>query len=175
MSPHRLLLPLILAAAVSLPANLLAPTPVAAAIARPALFRIELQPSNYAPSASGTVKLAPARSPFGMPLTPDGRFIFDLEISTSGLPAASALGPYDNYVAWVVSADLSQVHQLGVIRPGETLRGQAAFNKFLVFISAEPKIAGERWKGPVVLRGFAPSALLENFSGKTMFNGGMPQ
>lgn len=174
MPSQRLALPLVTAAMLIMPASLVAPAPAFGA-ARPGLFRIDLQPSNAAPSASGVVKLAPAKSPFGLPLTADGRFIFDLQITADGLPAPSSLGAFDQYVAWVVTDDLSQVERIGTVTAGQTLRGQAAYNKFLIFITAESKAPAPRWKGPVVLRGFAPSALLENFSGKTMFNGGMPQ
>ncbi len=174
MPSHRLALPLAIAALLIMPASLVAPPPVFAA-ARPGLFRIDLQPSNAAPSASGVVKLAPAKSPFGLPLTADGHFIFDLDITSNGLPAASSLGPFDEYVAWVVSDNLSQVERLGTVTAGQALHGQASYNKFLIFITAESKAPSAKWKGPIVLRGFAPSALLENFSGKTMFNGGMPQ
>ncbi|MEP6692510.1 MAG: hypothetical protein ABJD07_15225 [Gemmatimonadaceae bacterium] len=144
-------------------------------LARPSLFRIELQPTPAAPSAQGVVTLEPAESPFGIALTPDGHFIFDLELRCNGLPAASTFGPYTQYVAWVVTADLSTSQKLGVASTAVPVKGQVAMNKFLVIVSAEGATIGDRWKGPIVLRGFSPSALLENFSGKTMFNGGMPQ
>jgi hypothetical protein len=75
----------------------------------------------------------------------------------------------------VVTADLAQTERIGVVTPDKPVKGQVAMNKFLVVVTAEAAAPGTHWKGPIVLRGFAPSALLENFSGKTMFNGGMPQ
>jgi hypothetical protein len=161
----------LLAAAVTLPCLL---GGFARDHARPSLFRIPLQPTNTAPSATGVAQLAPAQSPFGLALTPDGRFIFDVNLAAQGLPAPSAFGPYTQYVAWIASADLSSAERLGVVRNG-AVTGQVAMDKYLVIVSAEGASVGDKWKGPVVLRGFSPSALLENFSGKTMFNGGMPQ
>ncbi len=141
---------------------------------RPALFRVALQPTGTVPSAQGVALLAPAQSPFGLALTPDGHFIFDVSLTASGLPSPSALGPYTTFVAWAVSDDLVQSHLLGALSGDKPVIGQVSFNKFLVIVSAESGAPGDRWKGPIVLRGFAPSALLDNFSGKTMFNGGMP-
>ena len=142
---------------------------------RPSLFRIELQPTTSAPGAQGIARLAPAPSPFGLAVTPDGHFIFDVELIASGLPAPASVGPYTQYIAWVVTADLATAARLGVVSAGRPITGQVTYSKFLVVISAEGTTVGDKWKGPVMLRGFSPSALLENFSGKTMFNGGMPQ
>jgi hypothetical protein len=149
--------------------------PLAAGAVRPSLFRIELQPTALAPGAQAVVRLAPARSPFGLALTPDGHVIFDVELTASGLPSPSSFGPYTQYVAWAVTSDLATTERLGVAGAGRTVSGQVAFNKFLIVVTAESAAVGDKWQGPIILRGFSPSALLENFSGKTMFNGGMPQ
>ena len=149
--------------------------PLAAGAVRPSLFRIELQPTALAPGAQAVVRLAPARSPFGLALTPDGHVIFDVELTASGLPAPSSFGPYTQYVAWAVTSDLTVAERLGVAGTGQAVSGQVAFNKFLIVVTAEGATVGNKWQGPIILRGFSPSALLENFSGKTMFNGGMPQ
>jgi hypothetical protein len=146
-----------------------------AAAFRPDLFKIDLRPTSAAPSASGVALLSPARSPFGIALTRDGHVIFDVAFTATGLPAPSTLGRFDGYVAWAARDDLGEAQKLGVITNGEPLKGRVAYNKFLVVVTAENGGGGRMWTGPIVLRGFAPSALLENFSGKTMFNGGMPQ
>src|SRR5258708_35953160 len=143
--------------------------------ARPSLFRIDLQPTASVPGARGVAQLSAAPSPFGLALTPDGHFIFDVELVTSGLPAPSSVGPYTQYVAWAVTSDLARSERLGAITAGHPVRGQVTFSKFLSVISAEGAEPGAKWKGPIMLRGFSPSALLENFSGKTMFNGWRPQ
>jgi len=142
---------------------------------RPDLFKIELRATSVAPSASGVALLSPARSPFGIAVNRDGHVIFDVSFTTSGLPRPSTLGRFDTFVAWTARDDLGEVRKLGIVKAGETLRSQVAYNKFLVIVTAESGAGGVKWAGPIVLRGFAPSALLENFSGKTMFNGGMPQ
>ena len=143
---------------------------------RPDLFKIDLRPTSAAPSAAGVALLSPARSPFGIALTRDGHVIFDVSFTATGLPAPSTLGRFDSYVLWVARDDLGEMQKLGVIKSGQSVTSRVSYNKFLIVVTAEsgPSAAG-KWSGPIVLRGFAPSALLENFSGKTMFNGGMPQ
>jgi hypothetical protein len=146
-----------------------------AAAFRPDLFKIDLRPTSVAPSASGVALLSPARSPFGIAVNREGHVVFDVSFTASGLPRPSTLGRFDTFVAWAARDDLGEVQKLGTIKNGETLQSHVAYNKFLVIITAENGAGAAKWAGPIVLRGFAPSALLENFSGKTMFNGGMPQ
>ena len=148
-----------------------------AARSRPDLFKIDLRPTTAAPSASGVALLSPARSPFGLALTRDGRVIFDLSFTATGLPAPSTLGRFDSYVLWAARDDLGEMQKLGVVKSGQSVTSRVSYNKFLIVVTAESGAASaaNKWTGPIVLRGFAPSALLENFSGKTMFNGGMPQ
>ena len=150
---------------------------LAAARSRPDLFKIDLRPTTAVPSASGVALLSPARSPFGLALTRDGRVIFDVSFTASGLPAPSTLGRFDSYVLWAARDDLGEMQELGVIKSGQSLTSRVSYNKFLIVVTAEGGggATASKWSGPIVLRGFAPSALLENFSGKTMFNGGMPQ
>ena len=126
---------------------------------------------------AGVALLSPARSPFGLALTRDGRVVFDVSFTATGLPAPSTLGRFDSYILWAARDDLGEMQKLGIVRNGQPLASRVSYNKFLIVVTAESGTggAGGKWTGPIVLRGFAPSALLENFSGKTMFNGGMPQ
>lgn len=142
---------------------------------RPDLFKIDLRATAVAPSASGAALLSPVRSPFGLAVDRDGHVLFDVSFTATGLPRPSTLGRFDTYVAWSARDDLSEVRKLGIVTSGEPLKARVAYNKFLVIVTAESGAGGAKWAGPIVLRGFSPSALLENFSGKTMFNGGMPQ
>ena len=144
---------------------------------RPDLFKIDLRPTSAAPSASGVALLSPARSPFGLALTRDGRVIFDVSLTVTGMPAPSTLGRFDSYVLWAARDDLGEMQRLGIVKNGQPLTSRVSYSKFLIVVTAEGGAGGAagKWSGPIVLRGFSPSALLENFSGKTMFNGGMPQ
>ena len=142
--------------------------------ARPALYRIDLQPTEVGGGARAVAKLTMAPSPFGITLTPDGHFLFDVELSVTGLPAASA-GAHATYVAWATDDNLAAVRKLGTVRDGQTIKGQVDYNKFILLITAERDAGVAHWQGPVVLRGLSASMYLDNFSGKTFFNNGVPQ
>ncbi len=147
-------------------------TPASASLRRPSLFKIPLEAQSFAPSAKGVAELRPARSPFSMAVTPDGNFIFEAEVSATGLPAPSALGPYTTHAVWAVNSDLSEVRFLGILKGDQPVKGKVAFSKFIIFITAEGASPGAKWKGPVLMRGFSPSNYLENFGSKTLMNGG---
>ena len=143
---------------------------------RPDLYEIPLSGSGALSRLSGMAVLKPARSPFGLAVTRDGHFIFRIEVPQPVLPPPSSFGArYTTYVAWVATANLDRIERVGVLSPGAVAAGRVAMNKFLVVVTAEPDVGGGRWTGPIVLRGNSPSSFLTNFSGHTMFNGGVPQ
>jgi hypothetical protein len=144
--------------------------------ARPDLYLIPLQGTGPGSRLSGTATLSPARSPFGLATTKDGHFIFDIAVTVPVLPPASAFKDgATTYVAWVTTAQLDRIERLGALVPGTPTKGRVAMSKFMVVVTAEPNVSGSRWTGPIVLRGNSASSYLTNFSGHTMFNGGVPQ
>jgi hypothetical protein len=143
---------------------------------RPDLYLIPLKGTGPSSRLVGTARLTPARSPFGIATTKDGQFVFTVEVEVPQLPPPTAFGSgQTTYVAWIASAQLDQIQRIGALTPGTLLRGRVAIPKFMVVITAEPNAAGLKWTGPIVMRGTSPSSFLTNFSGHTMFNGGVPQ
>jgi hypothetical protein len=140
---------------------------------RPPLYRIDLTSTERAPGARGVARLRPQPTPFGLPVTVDGRLVLEVEVSAEGLPTPANLGPYATYAAWVATPDLDEMVRLGPLTDG-LAKGHVAWNKFLVFVSAEPSTIGERWTGPIVLRGMSASGYMQNFSAHPLFNGGVP-
>jgi hypothetical protein len=150
--------------------------PLLIAPARPDLYLIPLKGTGPSSRLVGTVRLAPARSPFGIATTRDGQFVFDLELDVPALPPPTSFGSAAGaFVAWVASAQLDRIEKVGILVPGTILKGRVAMTKFMVVITAEPDGRGAKWTGPIVMRGNSPSSYLTNFSGHTMFNGGVPQ
>lgn len=147
-----------------------------AGASRPDLYEIPLEGVGPSSRMEGKAKLTPAKSPFGIAMTEDGYFIFDIEVQASTLPPVNAFGPaYRTYVAWVAAHDLSKIIRIGAFQAGASVKGQVAMNKYLVVVTAETTPDGEKWAGPIVLRGRSPSSYLANFSSHEMFNGGVPQ
>ncbi len=147
---------------------------VAAATAvRPPLYHIKLDAQNNWTAGSGTADLAVAPSPFDVTLTPDGHLLYDITVSTVGLPRPGAGAT--QYVAWVATADLVDAQLIGVLDANGKASGHVSYNKFIVVVSAEHGPPGKHWAGPIVMSGFSPSTYLENYSGKELYNGGTPQ
>ena len=154
----------------------LALVPLLIAGHRPDLYLIPLKGTGPSSRLVGTARLSPARSPFGVATTKEGQFVFAVEVDVPLLPPPTAFGPGPTvYVVWIASAQLDRIERIGVLTPGTILRGRVAIPKFMVVITAEPNATGLKWTGPIVMRGTSPSSYLTNFSGHTMFNGGVPQ
>jgi hypothetical protein len=140
---------------------------------RPSLYVIDLTATERAPGAKGAARLRPAATAFGLPVTEDGHLVLEVTVSAEGLPSPASLGPYTTYVAWAATPNLDEVRRLGAVTDQSAI-GRVAWNKFMVFVSAEPGAARERWSGPIVLRGMSASGYMQNFSAHPLFNGGVP-
>lgn len=136
----------------------------------PEYYRIDLVPTKRlqaARHASGFADVSFAPSPFGIAVTPEGHYVYDLTISVDNLPPARN----DNYVAWISTPDLDQILRLGTLDPQATISGQVQWNKYLVIITLEPttNTAGAIWEGPVVLRGMSRSGKMHTMAGHGPF------
>ncbi len=140
----------------------------------PDLYRVKLAPTAAAQGASGVADLVQDASPFGVPLTVDGRLRYEARIAVDGLPAPSTLGDYAAYVVWAARSDLSGVQRLAVLDEAGRARGVVAENKFVLFITAEAGPDAAAPAGPVLLRGLSPSSLMQNMLAEPLGNGGMP-
>jgi hypothetical protein len=137
-------------------------------------YDIRLQNTPKTPNARGTARLIFAPSPFGVAVTADGHASYDVQLSLSGLPEPSALGPYAAYVAWGVTTDLKQWRRLGPVGNGEFTVGTIEFNKFLLVVAAESDSAATKHAGPVALSGTSPSGWLQTFLSHPLFRGVAP-
>jgi hypothetical protein len=122
-----------------------------------------------APNARAKAELMYAHSPFGIAVTPDGRALYDIKLTTSGLPEPSTLGRYTTYVAWASTPDLKQWAKLGKVTNGTTTVGSVEWNKFLFVVSAEASDTVSSETGPTVLHGTSPSGYLQTFLGHGLF------
>lgn len=137
-------------------------------------YDIQLQNTPKTPNAQGTARLVFAESPFGVTVTADGHASYDVQLSLSGLPEPSALGPYKAYVAWGVTTDLKQWRRLGPVGNGESTVGAIEFNKFLLVVAAESDSGATKHVGPVALSGTSPSGWLQTFLSHPLFRGVAP-
>ena len=144
---------------------------VAAALLALRPYDIRLLNTPNTPSARGSARLVFAQSPFGVAVTVDGRASYDVQLSLTGLPEPSTLGPYTAYVAWAATTDLSKWQRLGPVGNGTTTVGQIQFNKFLLVITAEANGTPTAKQGPTALHGISPSGFLQSMITHPLFRG----
>jgi hypothetical protein len=133
--------------------------------AGPEYYKIWLRPTGPGPQAVGEVDIAYTPSPFGLAVTGDGRYAQDARIVVRGLPQ----DPTVTYVVWVAPPNLSAVRKLGAIKNDTEMKERIDWNKFLIFVSAEPDPSVERWKGKILLTGISRSGLMHTFAGHGPF------
>lgn len=136
----------------------------------PPYYAIELVTTRRVPGsarATGVVDVTFQPSPFGVALAPTGEYVYALSLAIDGLaPARDGA-----YVVWLTTPDLSEVVKVGVLDDTHRIRGEVAWNKYLVVVSleAEPQAAA-RWSGPIVLRGMSRSGLMHTMAGHGPFD-----
>ncbi len=132
----------------------------------PIYYKIDLKTTRKVPGARlatgvGNVTFAP--SPFGVAISPNGTYVYDLDIAVERITAQTDKA----YAVWVTTPDLKQVHFLGTLDENNRIRGRVDWNKFLVVVSLE-STADEfdsRWSGPIVLRGMSRSGMMHTMAG----------
>ena len=122
----------------------------------PGLHCIELVPRPEFESVSGSVRLVPAQSPFGIAVTRDGVPLLDLVVRLEGLPRG-------RYLAWASGPLLSPLLPLGEVRNGETPLGPVSLDRFTIFVTRDDSAASavSGFPGLIVLRGMSPSSVLQ--------------
>lgn len=143
-------------------------SPAAAQAAR-SPYTFPLAPPSGKDQGRGQAVLVAAWSPFGVAVTIEGHERYELQLEADGL-AAPATGSDSVYVAWAAKPDLSEVRRLGVLRVGHRLTAPTDWAALLVVVSREGRADLDRWRGPIVLRGFSRAALLTPLSGHSIFN-----
>ncbi len=136
----------------------------------PEYYRIDLIPTRRVPaarSAAGVADVAFASSPFGIAISADGHYVYDLSISIRNLRAPSQ----GDFVAWIATPSLDRIERVGSLSSELSLSGQVSWNKFLVIISLEPSDTeqAQRWQGPIVMRGLSRSGLMHTSAGHGPF------
>ncbi|MBO6574330.1 MAG: hypothetical protein JJ896_02855 [Rhodothermales bacterium] len=136
----------------------------------PPYYAIDLVTTKKVPGArlaTGTADVVFARSPFGIALTPEGEYIYELRIKVDKLrPARSG-----KYVAWVTTPSLDERRRLGALDENHQVTGRVDWNKFLVVVTLEEDEAegAATWEGPVVVRGMSRSGFMHTQAGHGPF------
>lgn len=142
-----------------------------AALTRPAAnvpvgyYGVEMVPTRRVPgtgNAVGVAEVTFSKSPYGVSITPDGTYVYDIALRVERLkrPERGVL------TAWATKSDLGEVRRLGRLDENLEAGGTVAWNKFLLVVTLEPADAkSERWTGPIVMRGMSRSGLMHTLAG----------
>ena len=122
---------------------------------------IDLFSTTRGGEAAGVIEIRRPWSPYGVTVTADGTHRHELIAWLARLPDPSTLGPYTTYVAWATPLALDPVVRLGEVTNGQNDLGTVAFNKYLVWVTAEASADVIEREGPLIVRGRSPSSRME--------------
>jgi hypothetical protein len=117
---------------------------------------------------SGDAEVSFAPAPFGISVSADGSYSYDVHMALENLPPAPRGGVW---AVWFTKSDISEIVYAGVMEPGARFTGHVRWNKFLAIVTLEDPndlaVAGgpERWKGPIVTRGMSRSGRMHTMAG----------
>lgn len=127
--------------------------------------RVELDPTRSGVGFEGWMELTFARSPYGVTVSRDGRYVYDVVLGVRSERTVEGR----TLVAWATTRDLDEVRKLGVLDEGSRVSGQVDWNKFLVLVTAERSPDVETWQGPILLTGMSPSGKMHTMAGHGIF------
>lgn len=119
--------------------------------------------------ASGMAYLKQPWSPYGVSVDEHGRVQYELTVEVQGLPEIEG----ESYQVWITTPDLDPIAHLGTLDAEGSVRGTTDWHQLMVVISreyADRVVAeGERWSGPIVLRGFSAGARVTPMAQHSLF------
>ena len=119
--------------------------------------------------ASGMAYLKQPWSPYGVSVDEDGRVQYDLTVEVAGLPEVEG----ESYRVWLTTPTLDRIVSIGTVDPTGTLTSSTDWHQLMVVVSREPAdrvvAEGERWSGPIVLRGFSAGARVTPLAQHSLF------
>jgi hypothetical protein len=111
-------------------------------------------------------------SPFGVSVSADGSYAYDVRLALDHLPRAPEGRAW---AVWLTKSDLSEVTYAGILNPDTEFMGRVSWNKFLAIVTLEDADAlaieggPRRWQGPVVTRGMSRSGMMHTMAGHGPF------
>ena len=102
-------------------------------------------------------------SPFGISVSQDGRYIYEITVSFDRLKFRDS----GFYTVWLTTSELDQIKRLGTLDSEGSITGQVEWNKYLVVLTLEPTDDPTitKWSGPIVSRGMSRSGMMHTLAG----------
>lgn len=128
-----------------------------------------LFPTQGHEGASGMAYLQQPWSPFGVSVDEEGRVQYDMRVEVAGLPEVEG----EAYRVWITTPTLDPIELVGEAAGDGWVTGSTDFHQLMVVVSREPAdrivAEGERWSGPIVLRGFSAGARVTPMAQHSLF------
>lgn len=140
--------------------------PEGTAACEAAPHRVELDATGNAPGASGWMDLRFAGAPHGVAVTEDGSYRYELAVHVTAVPPVR---DGSTLVAWAATPNLDRHVNLGPVGEDGVVEGEVSWNKFLVFVTAEPARDAATWQGPILMTGTSPSGNMHTMAGHGIF------
>ena len=119
--------------------------------------------------ASGMAFLRQIWSPYGVSVDEHGRVEYGLTIEVRDLPDVEG----ESYHVWITTPELDPIVHLGAVDESGTATGTMSWHQLMVVVSREPADRavdeGQRWNGPIVLRGFSAGARVTPLGNHSLF------
>lgn len=119
--------------------------------------------------ASGMVRMRQPWSPFGVSVDEAGRVLYDVTVEAEGLPPVDG----EVYRVWLTEPTLEHIVHAGTVEPDRPVTARTELEQLMVIVSREPAdrdaAPGDRWSGPIVLRGFSAGARVQPLGGHSIF------
>ena len=119
--------------------------------------------------ASGMAYLKQPWSPYGVSVDENGRVQYDLTIYVKDLREVEG----EVYRVWVTTPTLDRIVGLGAIDPTGEITSATDWQQLMVIVSREAAdrivADGDRWSGPIVLRGFSAGARVTPLAQHSLF------
>ena len=141
----------------------------------PDYYAFEMVTTKNVPGTArltGTAEVTFSPAPFGVSVSSDGSYAYDVHLTFENLRAAPRDGVW---AVWFAKSDLSEIGYAGVLEPGAPFQSRVTWNKFLAIVTLEDPGALEsegspaRWQGPVVTRGMSRSGMMHTMAGHGPF------
>jgi hypothetical protein len=128
-----------------------------------------LFPTQGNEGGSGMAYLQQPWSPFGVSVDEDGYVQYELEVEMAGLPAVEG----EVYQVWITTPSLDPIEPVGSLAGDGSVQGATDWHQLMVVVSREPAdrvvAEGDRWSGPIVLRGFSAGARVTPMAQHSLF------
>ena len=89
--------------------------------------------------------------------------------SLAGLPVVDG----EVYQVWITTPNLDPIAHLGALTTDGSVTGSTHWHQLMVVVSREPSgrelAEGDRWSGPIVLRGFSAGARVTPMAQHSLF------